>query len=388
MGSTNYSRYFENFEGNKSTEKKILAVLRDRDLSWPFGVTKKFEQRISRFLNVKYALAHCNGTSAMYSAMFAVGVGAGTEVICPTYTFWASIAPASNLGAKIIFCDINKEDLLIDVDSIERHITEKTRAIVIPHLWGNFCNIPKIKEICNQYKQKIYLIEDASHSFGATYKGKFLGTLGDVGIFSLQAGKPLIAGEGGILVTDNFETYDAAVYLGHNERIQFLPKTKFSRYLRTGGGYKFRIHPLASALAITQLRGIKERLRKSNRLMSYFEERLHAINQLTFGKSYKDFDYGGRFGLRVAVKINSNQKLKFIKACNKKGLQVADEYIPLLHKEEFFLRCQAENSGINTFTETENLHKSLVSLPIFYKGSKNIIDTYVDDFSKLLKMYR
>lgn len=388
MNNTKYSQYFENFEVNKDTENKILVTLRNKDLSWPFGVTKEFEEKICRFLNVKYSLAHCNGTSAMYAAMFAVGVGEDTEVICPTYTFWASIAPAVNLGARVVFCDISKDDLLIDVSSIKKYITNKTKAIVIPHLWGRFCDIPKLKAICNQYKQKIYLIEDASHCFGAKYKNEFLGTLGDVGIFSLQADKPLIAGEGGILVTNNFEIYDVAMYLGHYERIKFSPKTKYVKYSKTGGGYKFRIHPFASALALTQLKGIKEKLWKHNKLMLYYEAKLNDIDQLQiFKKRYKSFNYGGRFGLRVAVKIDSSQKLNFIKECNKKGLQVENEYIPLLHREEFFLKHGAKNLGTNVFKETENLYKSLISLPIFYKGNEDIISTYVRDFSKLLIKY-
>lgn len=388
MNKIKYNQYFENFEVNKVTEGKILSTLRNKDLSWPFGVTKQFEEKICRFLNVKYSLAHCNGTSAMYAAMFAVGVGEDTEVICPTYTFWASIAPAVNLGARVVFCDISKDDLLIDVSSIKKHITNKTKAIVIPHLWGRFCDIPKLKAICNQYKQKIYLIEDASHCFGAKYKNEFLGTLGDVGIFSLQAGKPLIAGEGGILVTNNFKIYDAAMYLGHYERIKFSSKTKYTKYSKTGGGYKFRIHPFASALALAQLKRIKKKLQKHNGLMHYYESRLKSVpNIQTFEKPYPDFTYGGRFGLRVAVKIDFSQKLNFIKECNEKGLQVEDEYIPLLHREEFFLKHGAKNAGVNVFEETEDFYKSLISLPIFYKGNDGIIDIYVRDFSKLLKKY-
>lgn len=388
MSNDKYSQYFENFEVNKVTEDKILSTLRNKDLSWPFGVTKEFEEKMSQFLNVKYSLAHCNGTSAMYAAMFAVGVGKDTEVICPTYTFWASIVPAVNFGARVVFCDISKDDLLIDVNSIKKHITNKTKAIVIPHLWGRFCDIPRLKAICNQCKQKIYLIEDASHCFGAKYKNDFLGTIGDVGIFSLQAGKPLVAGEGGMLVTNNFGIYDAAMYLGHYERIKFSSKTKYAKYSKTGGGYKFRIHPLASALALTQFKGIKEKLRKHNKLMSYYETKLNDIDQLqTFKKVYKNFNYGGRFGLRATLKIDPSQKLNFIKECNGNGLQVEDEYIPLLHREEFFLKHGVKNLGTNIFEETEDLYKSLISLPIFYKGNNNIIKNYVNDFAKLFKKY-
>ena len=385
MRKTNYKKYFENFIIDKNTEQKVLETLRNKDLSWPFGVTKDLEQKISQFLRIKYALAHCNATSAMYSAMFAVGVGKSTEVICPTYTFWASIAPAVNLGAKVVFCDIDEDDLLIDTNTIEKYITPKTKAIVIPHLWGRFADIGKIKEVCRHHNDKIFIIEDASHCFGAKYKDEYLSTLGDVGIFSMQAGKSLVAGEGGMLVTNNFEIYDKATYLGHYERIKYSTHTKYSAYSKTGGGYKFRIHPLASAIAISQLSTIKKRLQKQNKLMGYFEKRLQEIPQIqTFNKPYDGYTYGGRFGLRVALKTNSSKKPALIKNGNESGLNFEDEYVSLLHLEKFFKDHDAKNIGVDKFSKTQKLHKRLFSLPIFYSGSEPVIDSYLADLKKIL----
>lgn len=388
MNNDKYKKYFKNIEITGAMKKRIFASLNKQDLSWPFGVTKEFEEKINQFLNVKYTLAHCNGTSAMYSAMHAVGVGKNTEVICPTYTFWASIAPAINLGAQVVFCDINKNDLLIKVNAIKDHITPKTRAIVIPHLWGRFGEINKLKKICKGYDQKIFIIEDASHCFGAKHGKKFLGTLGDVGIFSLQAGKTLVAGEGGILVTNNFKIYDSAVYLGHYERIKFLAGTQYSKYSKTGGGYKFRIHPLASSLALSQLDNIEKKLKMHNKLMSYYESKLECIPQIqTFKKEYKNFIPGGHFGLRVAINIDMEQKLKFIDECNKSGLRVENEYIPLLHNEEFFIKNKARNIGKNVFKGTQKFHNFLVSLPIFHNGDYAIIDSYIEEFRNILERY-
>jgi len=357
-------------------------------LSWPFGVTKKFEERISQFLNVKYALAHCNGTSAMYSAMHAVGVGKNTEVICPTYTFWASITPAINLGAQVVFCDIREDDLLIKIDTIKDHITSKTKAIIVPHLWGRLGRIDKLRELCKKYDRKIFIIEDASHCFGAKYGYNFLGTLGDVGIFSLQAGKPLVAGEGGILVTNNFAIYDSAVYLGHYERIETLVGTKYSKYSKTGGGYKFRIHPLASAIALSQLESIEKRLLSQNKLMQYYESMLKCIPQIqTFKKEHHNFVPGGHFGLRIALKNSIKQKLRFVEECNMNGLKIENEYIPLLHKEKFFIKNNARNTGDNFFIRTQKLHDNLISLPIFYAGDNAIIDSYLKTFKNILEKY-
>lgn len=383
-----YTKYFNNFDVSKDIIKDTLDTLESKDLSWPFGVTQKFEEKIAKFLKIKYTLAHCNGTSAMYSAMFAVGVGKNTEVICPTYTFWASISPAVNLGAKVVFCDINQDDLLIDVKNIRKYITDKTKAIIVPHLWGRMADIDQLKKICSEYDHKIFIIEDASHCFGATYKNKYLGTLTDIGIFSMQAGKILIAGEGGMLVTNNFDFYDSAIFLGHYERIRFVPKTKYLEYSDTGGGYKFRIHPLASTLAMAQLKTIKEKTRRQDQLIKYFETKLESTPGVkVLKRNYNDFEYGGRFGLRIFTPLTENKKMRFIEECKDAGLKIESEYLPLLHMEKFFMNCDVQNSGKGAFKKTEELHGHLISFPLFYNGDAKVIDSFIGDFQKVLKKY-
>ena len=387
MDINKYKSYLQNLEITPEVITAVLTTLKEKDLSWPKGVTKRFEIAIEKYINVKHALAHCNGTSAMYSAMYSIGIQPGSEIICPTYTFWASIAPAINLGAKVVFCDIDSKDLLIKIEDLEKHITPLTKAIVVPHLWGRLADIESIKSICNKFEQKIYIIEDASHCFGASVKNENLGTLGDISIYSLQAGKPLVAGEGGLLVTNNSNLYESAVFLGHYERIKDLESTKYLKYQKTGGGYKFRIHPLAAALALSQLETIENKLCHHNKLMDYFESELSKIEGVKIPSVKNiDFKYGGRFGFRILVPNLKNRE-GFVNECNQSGLCVENEYIPLLHLEPFFSDNHAQNTGVGTFTNTETLHKQLVSLPIFYKGDTSIIDSYISEFNLILSKY-
>lgn len=380
-----YTECFNNLEIDNGLIEKVLTTLKNKDLSWPFGVTQQFENEIAKFFDVKYALAHNNGTSAMYSAMYSVGVGKDTEVICPTYTFWASIAPAVNLGAKVVFCDINHDDLLIDTSKIAKFITNKTKAIIVPHLWGRMADVEKIKEICGSYNHKIFVIEDASHCFGATYQRKYLGSLSDIGIFSMQAGKILVAGEGGVMVTNDFNLYDSAIYLGHYERIRFLENSKYAEYSNTGGGYKFRIHPLAAAIAQSQLGKFKEKVERQNMLMACFEDKLGLIPGVkVMKKGYPDFSYGGRFGLRITTPLIGAQKLKFIEECQNSGLKVDNEYLSLLHTEKFFIENEARNIGKGMFPETEEVYEHLISLPVFYTGKDKEIGSFTKTLSNIL----
>lgn len=377
------SKFFDNLQISKKDIEIILQVIKEKDLSFPYGITKKFEDKISRFLKVKYVLAHCNGTSAMYSAIFGVGVGPGTEVICPSYTWWSSIAPAVNLGAKVVFCEITPNNLTIDPEDVKKKITSKTKAIIIPHLWGNFGNIEFIKSITKKIGRKIYLIEDASHAIGAKFKNKPLGTLGDVGIFSLQLGKPLPAGEGGLLVTNNYKIYKRAIFWGHYERIKNLKNKNIKKYQKTGGGYKFRIHPLGAALAYSQLARLQHKLKKQNFLMAYLEKKLHDIPGIhLFNQNPKEFVPGGRFGFRIGIdpiKINISKTFNLLK----KNLYIEKEYVPLLHLEPFFIENHSRYTGRGTLPTTEKIYKNLIGLPIFYKGSLRDIDRYIDTFRSL-----
>jgi len=246
-----------------------------------------------------------------------------------------------------------------------------------------FGDIETIRKITQKIGQKIYLIEDASHALGAKYKNHSLGTLGDVGIFSLQMGKPLPAGEGGLLVTNNYNLYEKAVFIGHYERIKDLKNDNIRKYKKTGGGYKFRIHPLGAALASSQLRTLEQKLEKQNLLMDYFEKKLKAIPKIQiFNKNPKGFIIGGRFGFRIGIK----GKLPDTQIINnlKNEIFAENEYVPLLHLEPFFTERGSRYSEKGNLFLTEKLHQTLLGLPVFYRGNKSDIDSYVEKFKKLL----
>ena len=156
------------------------------------GKIKEFEEEMCKYHGVKYALAVNSGTSSLHSAFFGINIGPGDEILCPTYTFLATVTPIFQCYAKPVLCDCEEDTGNISPEDIKRKITDKTKAIVITHMWGHPCDMDKILEICK--KHKLLLIEDCSHAHGATYKGKKVGTFGDVGCFSFQANKIVTGG--------------------------------------------------------------------------------------------------------------------------------------------------------------------------------------------------
>ena len=162
------------------------------ELSGASPVVQEFEEMWRERHHTEYAITLINGTAAIHSAMFGLGVGPGDEVICPTYTWICSITPALMLMAKPVFCEIDPRTLLIDAADVRRRITDRTKAIVAVHLWGNVCDMDALMALSDE--TGVPVIEDCSHAHGASYRGKPCGSIGHVGAWSLQGSKPVSAG--------------------------------------------------------------------------------------------------------------------------------------------------------------------------------------------------
>ncbi|MDD4891109.1 MAG: DegT/DnrJ/EryC1/StrS family aminotransferase [Phycisphaerae bacterium] len=257
-------------------EQAVLEVLRAGKMSG-WDITMQFEAEFAKWQGTKFALGHCNGTSALLAAMFGVGVGRGDEIICPSLTYWASALPAFSLGASVVFADIDPDSLCIDPADIEHRISPRTRAIVVVHYCGHPCDMDPIMAIAARHGLKI--IEDVSHAHGALYKGRKCGSLGHVGAMSMMAGKSFPIGEGGMLCTDDRTIYERAVAFGHYERTGgaiTLPELKPFVGLPMGG-YKFRMNQTCAAMGRVQLKHYDARVAEIQRAMNRFWDLLEGV---------------------------------------------------------------------------------------------------------------
>jgi dTDP-4-amino-4,6-dideoxygalactose transaminase len=241
-----------------------------------------FEQEFAAFTGSRYALAHNNGTSAIHAAYFAAGVQPGDEVITSAYTWHLQVSQILALHGIPVFCDIDPHTACIDPAEIEHKISPRTRAIAVLHPFGCVAPMEEIMAIAHRHNLKV--IEDCSHAHGATYKGRPVGTIGDVGCYSLQASKLMTAIEGGILVTNDTECYERACLLGHYERIPRLQE-RYRRYYDpaqtmapTCFGYKYRMNPLAAAIARVQLRHLPERTKVLRQNMCQLSDALRDLS--------------------------------------------------------------------------------------------------------------
>lgn len=217
------------------------------------GIYAKLEKKFAALHNRKYCLSVSSGTMALYSAFFSIGIKPGDEVICTVYSYHATAAPLLHLGAKIVFCDVEKDTGNIDADLIETLINDKTKVIVTNDQWGHPCEKEKICYICK--KHNLIYVEDCSHAHFSEYKNQRVGTFGDIACWSLQGNKLLSGGEGGILATDNQDYFEKAVLLGHNLKRpgKCVKNIEYDLLLRTGYGLKLRMHPLAALIVYYEL---------------------------------------------------------------------------------------------------------------------------------------
>lgn len=249
-------------------EKLVLEAIRSGWISSTGPYVKRFEEEIAKWLGVKHAIAVSNGTAALHLALLAIGVNQGDEVIIPDLTFASPANMVMLAGAKPVFADVTREYWCIDPNDFKRKITEKTKAVIVVHLYGHPADMDEILEIARE--NNIYVIEDAAEAHGAEYKGKKAGTLGDIGTFSFYGNKTITTGEGGMIVTNNDE-------LAEKMRIMRDHGMK-PRYWHIVLGFNYRMTSLQAAVGLAQLSKIDKLLEKKRRIAKIYEEVLHEVS--------------------------------------------------------------------------------------------------------------
>jgi perosamine synthetase len=239
---------------------RVVALLERGELSYygREGAAAELEDAFARYIGVRHALSVSSGTAALHSAFFGLGLGAGDEVLAPTFTFLSTVMPLFVVNATPVLVDADPRTGNIDPSDIERHVTPRTRAIVVAHLCGHPCDMDRIVDIAR--RNGLRIVEDCAQAHGAEYRGRRVGSIGDVSIFSLQASKLVAGGQGGLLLTDDREIFERATLLGHFRvrSFQDVQSPEYRPFASTGYGLNYRIHPLAAALALSQLERLDE----------------------------------------------------------------------------------------------------------------------------------
>ena len=373
-------------------EQAVLQVMRDGNIS-THPVIRELERDYREFTGRRYALAHSNGTSGLLAAFYALGLQPGDEVLVPSATFWASVVPMLWLGAVPVFCESEPERMGLDPEDVRHKITERTRAMVVVHLWGLPGRMTELTQIAREHDLKI--IEDASHAHGASWRGKPCGALGDISVFSLQGDKLSPGGEGGIFLCDEYEYFERAVCLGDITRIIEL-ETPARRFAATSFGIKTRIAPVSAAIARSQLRHLQENNRRRNVNVEYLSRGLEKLGFHTFLPPKHIERVYFEFLIRYNPETILLPRDVLIEALQKEGCRVSVPRYPLVHQQPLFTEGlwkeiarpepgrPVPQYNPTALPRTCGANESLIKLPSFPNADRVLLDQYLHAFEKVI----
>ncbi len=224
---------------------------------------------MAKYIGVDYATTVCNGTLALHLALLALGIGEGDEVIVPSFTYIASANAIKYTGAEVVFADSEEDSWQLDPKDIEHRITKRTKAIMPVHLYGHPCDMDSIIEIARKYR--LFIVEDCAEAIGSEYKGKKVGSFGDIAAFSFFGNKTITCGEGGMVVTNDKTLFKRAVHL----KCQGLADHR--EYWHDSIGYNYRMTNIAAAIGLAQLEQIQSFIDKKIRISELYRMGLSGL---------------------------------------------------------------------------------------------------------------
>lgn len=343
--------------------------------------TNEFEIQFMEYLKSKCCIGTNSATSALDLSLKIFDFEPG-EVLVPTMTF-ASTAQVVNYNPqlKVKFVDIDKRTLCIDVDDLSKKITSDTKAIIPVHMAGAACQMDEIKEIVETSSFDIKIIEDCAHCLGGEYKGKKLGTIGDIGCFSFEAKKNITTGDGGMLATDIEEINDKLrrirwVGMNRDTWKRISNKKSYSWYYEINElGYKYNMNDIMASMGIEQLRKLDKINDKKRYIINRYNNGLANENWIETPLHY-DLKHGANW--LYIIKVEERDKL--MEFLGMKGITTGVHYMPL-HLHPYYKR---EHKEVLPHAEAE--WKKIVSLPLFYEMTDEIVDYVIETVREFPKL--
>ena len=360
---------------DNSDYRYIKQVLKSKILTDGY-FQQKTEKLLKKYIKSKFVALTHSCTAALEISAILINLKKNDEVIMPSYGF-VSVANAVVLrGAKPIFADINPLTLNVSYKDIRKKITKRTKAIYVIHYGGNSCEIDKISKLAK--KNKIYLVEDCAHAFLAKNKNKFLGTIGDIGVFSFHETKNLVAGQGGCISINNSSLLKRAnsILDKGTDRKKFINNFK-SKIIKSNNkkyyswvdiGSEYRASELSSALLYSQMLKAKKIQKKRKYLWNKFNKSINDLKTKKFYLIKPPEESTSAYHLFVLVFINSKLSLQFKNKMQKSNIAATFHYVPL-HKSKMGKKFSNSKLPI-----TENIYDRIVRLPLFPDMTKKEIN--------------
>jgi dTDP-4-amino-4,6-dideoxygalactose transaminase len=322
----------------------VQEVLRSGKVNyWTGSKGMEFERKFAEWQGSEYAISASSGTAALHIALSALGIGPGDEVIVPSYTFIASSFSVVQAGAVPRFADVNLDDHCISVESAEKLVNERTKAIMAVHLYGNVCDMDSILEFAR--KHNLFVVEDNAEAFGGVYKGKKTGTLGDIAACSFCQNKTFTTGgEGGMVTTDDEElAWQARSFRDHGydvkQRLSLLELEQRLPYIHNMVGFNYRMTEMQSAIGLAELERIDTwNLPTRRRNAHIIIDSIKDLPQVVYTPIDTEQRRNGWYVMAFSLDIeNMTCDIdKFVAACSAEGAPCWKVFWPQCHTERAF----------------------------------------------------
>jgi len=285
-------------DGNE--KKYLLECIKTGWISSEGPFVKKFEEKFSARMGRKFGVAVCNGSAALEIAVATLGIGKGDEVIMPTFTIISCVAPLIRVGARPVLVDSDPLTWNMDVSQIQKKITQKTKAIMIVHIYGLPADIDPIFKLARKHGLKV--IEDAAEMHGQTYKGKPCGSFGDISIFSFYPNKHITTGEGGMILTNN------EILAEKSRGFRNLCFQANKRFIHNELGWNFRMTNLQAALGLAQLERLDEFVKRKRTMGKLYTKLLSGVDGIELPLERTDYaeNIYWVFGVILSDKLDFN----------------------------------------------------------------------------------
>ena len=329
-----FVRVAEPYVGEEEVRAVAEVILSGRYVQGP--KVEEFEEKFASYIGTKHAIAVNSGTAALHIALAAAGIGPGDEVIVPALTFFATVEAVLHQNAIPVFADIDPETCNIDPDDIRRRITDRTKAIIPVHLYGQPADMDPIMEVAEEHG--LLVIEDCAQAHGAEYKGKKVGSIGHVGCWSFYATKNMTTGEGGMITTNDDEIAEKARLVRNHGMV--------SRDDHVVLGYNYRMNELQAALGIVQLSRLDELNEIRAKNSYYLIENLEDVVWLRPTKILpyvKHAFFWAPFRV-LEDKLGMSTK-ELVALLREKGVEVRHRYNAPLYKQLVLIRKAAYPRG-------------------------------------------
>lgn len=356
---------------DQKDRRAVMATLKQGWISSKSPSVAEFETQFAKHIShTRYAVAVNSGTSALFLALKALGIGPGDEVILPSFTMIATINAVMWVGAKPVLVDsVSKQDWNLSIREVQQKINSRTKAVMPVHIYGYSCQMQELMVLAK--KHKLFVIEDAAEAMGSTYQNKVLGSFGDLSCYSLYANKIITTGNGGIVATNHRRYYELIKKLSF---FDFNEQTHFKHHLL---GYNLVLSGLQAALGVSQVKKFKKLLAKRQQIYLWYCHYLQknpAVFIIVPNKATQP-----NYWFPAIMFYNRKVKNKVCQLLTNQGVETRDFFLPL-HQQPLYQKMFKGQK----FSHAEYFHQHGLLLPSYYRLTKQKVKLICEAINQLI----